>query len=56
MIKIIDNLASYGVYVIIDLHQDMMSSQFNAYDGVPLWVMRVHLFKINCINLLTYQR
>ncbi len=40
ILKIIDNLALYGIYVIIDLHQDMLSSEFNAYDGVPLWVMK----------------
>jgi endoglycosylceramidase len=38
--RIIDNLATFNIYVIIDLHQDMMSSQFNSYDGVPLWVMK----------------
>ena len=27
IVKIVDDLASYGIYVIIDLHQDMMSSK-----------------------------
>lgn len=36
---IIETLDSFGIYVIIDLHQDMMSSKFNSYDGVPLWVL-----------------
>ena len=34
MLKIIDLLEYYGMYVIIDLHQDMMSSKFNSYDGM----------------------
>ena len=39
IIRIIENLASFKIYTIIDLHQDMMSSKFNAYDGVPLWIV-----------------
>jgi endoglycosylceramidase len=39
MLNIINTLESYGIYVIIDLHQDMMSSKFSSYDGVPLWVL-----------------
>jgi endoglycosylceramidase len=31
--KIINNLSSYGIYTLIDLHQDMMSSRFASYDG-----------------------
>lgn len=39
MIQIVDNLASHGIYSLIDLHQDMMSSNFASYDGVPKWVL-----------------
>ena len=39
ILKIIDNLAQFDIYVLVELHQDMMSSLFNADDGVPLWVM-----------------
>lgn len=39
MESIINKLASYGIYTLIDLHQDMMSSKFGSYDGVPLWVL-----------------
>ena len=39
MVQIVDRLAAYGIYVIIDLHQDMMSSKFGSYDGVPLWLL-----------------
>ena len=39
MTEIIDTLASYGIYTLIDLHQDQMSSEFYSYDGVPLWLL-----------------
>ena len=39
MVKIVENLGQLGLYVIIDLHQDMMSSRFASYDGVPLWIL-----------------
>ncbi len=39
MVDIIDNLAARGIYVIIDLHQDMLSSKFGAYDGCPRWLI-----------------
>jgi endoglycosylceramidase len=38
MLKIIDLLEYYGLYVIIDLHQDMMSSKFNSYDGIIVFL------------------
>ena len=39
IMQLVDNLAVSNIYVIIDLHQDMLSSKFNSYDGVPLWLM-----------------
>ena len=39
ILKIIDDLSQRGIYVIIDLHQDMMSTKFGAYDGVPRWLV-----------------
>ena len=39
MTGIISTLEENGFYVILDMHQDMMSSKFAAYDGVPLWVL-----------------
>ena len=39
MMKIVNLLEEYGMYVIIDLHQDMLSSQFASYDGAPLWIL-----------------
>ncbi len=39
MIKIINNLATRDMYVIVDLHQDMLSSKYGSYDGVPKWLI-----------------
>eukprot|EP01147_Barroeca_monosierra_P006828 gene6828-394_t len=36
--KIIDNLAEKGIYTLLDVHQDALSSKFCSYDGIPLWV------------------
>jgi endoglycosylceramidase len=32
-------LNSYGIYVLLDMHQDILSSKFCLYDGVPRWVI-----------------
>ncbi|CAL8072926.1 unnamed protein product [Calicophoron daubneyi] len=37
--KIVDLCEKYGLYVLLDMHQDELSSKFNSYDGVPLWLM-----------------
>ena len=34
ILEIIDKLSQRGIYVIIDMHQDMMSTKFAAYDPV----------------------
>ena len=39
ILEIIDKLSQRGIYVIIDMHQDMMSTKFAAYDGVPRWLV-----------------
>ncbi|CAH8604686.1 unnamed protein product [Dicrocoelium dendriticum] len=31
--------AEHGIYVLIDLHQDLLSSRFGGYDGIPLWLV-----------------
>ena len=36
---IIDSLGKRGIYVILDMHQDVLSSKFNSYDGAPLWLV-----------------
>ncbi|CAH8291395.1 unnamed protein product [Heterobilharzia americana] len=37
--KIIDNAGQYGIYIIIDLHQDGLSKRLGAIDAVPSWFM-----------------
>ncbi|CAH8537845.1 unnamed protein product [Schistosoma turkestanicum] len=37
--KIIDNAGLYGIYVIIDLHQDGLSERLGAIDSAPYWFM-----------------
>ena len=36
--KIISNYERAGVYVLLDVHEDVLSSRFCLYDGVPLWL------------------
>ena len=35
---IVDSMAAKGVYTLLDMHEDVFSSKFCLYDGVPLWV------------------
>ncbi|KAH8863343.1 Endoglycoceramidase [Schistosoma japonicum] len=37
--NVIDLYADYGIYVILDMHQDALSSLYGAYDGIPLWLV-----------------
>ena len=37
--RIIARLAAHGIYTLLDMHQDGLSSKFCLYDGVPLWVI-----------------
>ena len=30
---------NHGIYVLLDMHQDVISTAFHAYDGVPRWVI-----------------
>jgi endoglycosylceramidase len=34
-----DSLAAHGIYVLLDTHQDILSSKFCLYDGFPLWLI-----------------
>ena len=38
MTDIIDRFSKHGIYTLIDLHQDGLSSRFCNYDGAPEWV------------------
>ncbi|TNN16846.1 Endoglycoceramidase [Schistosoma japonicum] len=37
--NVIDLYADYGIYVILDMHQDVLSSLYGLYDGIPLWLI-----------------
>ncbi|CAH8602731.1 unnamed protein product [Schistosoma margrebowiei] len=37
--KLIDLYADHGIYVILDMHQDGLSSRYGTYDGIPLWLI-----------------
>jgi endoglycosylceramidase len=36
---IVGKLADRGIYTLLDMHEDVLSSKFCLYDGVPLWVI-----------------
>ena len=36
-------LNAHGVYVLLDMHQDILSSAFCLYDGAPRWVRLIPL-------------
>lgn len=36
---IVDNLAKYGIYAFLDVHQDVLSSYYCSYDGAPTWAV-----------------
>ena len=40
MRDIVTRLEKYGMYVILDMHQDLMSTMFGNYDGIPLWILK----------------
>ena len=37
--QIITNFKDNGIYVILDMHQDVASQQFETYDGFPAWLV-----------------
>ena len=37
--SIVDRMAAHGVYTLLDMHEDVLSSKFCLYDGAPLWVV-----------------
>lgn len=36
---IVEAMAAQGIYTLLDVHQDCLSSRYCLYDGVPLWVI-----------------
>ena len=39
MMSTVRRLADRGIYVFLDMHQDVLSTKFCLYDGAPLWVI-----------------
>ncbi|CAH8638940.1 unnamed protein product [Heterobilharzia americana] len=37
--KIIKLSGEHGIYLILDMHQDVLSSRYGTYDGIPLWLI-----------------
>ena len=37
--EMVNALANVGMFVILDMHQDVISSFFGSYDGVPRWLI-----------------
>ncbi|VEL26909.1 unnamed protein product [Protopolystoma xenopodis] len=38
--EIVNRMGEAGIYVILDMHQDGMSSLFNTYDAIPSWLLK----------------
>lgn len=38
MQQIVQLLGSHGIYVLLDMHQDVLSSRTGSYDGIPAWL------------------
>ena len=36
---IVDSLSKHGISVLLDIHQDVLSSKFCLYDGAPTWLV-----------------
>ncbi|KAF5401388.1 Glycoside hydrolase subgroup catalytic core [Paragonimus heterotremus] len=37
--EIVDLCAEYGIYLLLDMHQDVLSTAFGTYDGIPRWLV-----------------
>ncbi|CAF1355713.1 unnamed protein product [Didymodactylos carnosus] len=38
MKQIVELLQKYGIYVLLDMHQDVLSTRVGSYDGIPPWL------------------
>jgi endoglycosylceramidase len=36
---LVERLGERGIYTLLDMHQDLLSSEFCLYDGVPRWLI-----------------
>ena len=37
--QIVNRLGERGIYTLLDMHQDVLSSYYASYDGVPAWLI-----------------
>jgi len=37
--RIVQRMESHGIYALLDMHEDALSSKFCLYDGAPRWVI-----------------
>ena len=37
--QIIQNLGEHGMYALLDMHQDCLTSLYGMYDGIPRWLV-----------------
>jgi len=38
MKQIVELLGTYDIFVLFDMHQDVLSSRTGSYDGIPAWL------------------
>ncbi|CAF4468123.1 unnamed protein product [Rotaria sp. Silwood2] len=38
MKQIVELLKSHNIFVLLDMHQDVLSSRVQSYDGIPAWL------------------
>ena len=36
--NVVQHLAEYGAYSLLDMHQDGLSTRWASYDGIPMWL------------------
>ncbi|VDP88167.1 unnamed protein product, partial [Echinostoma caproni] len=39
MEEIVKACDEFGIYVLLDMHQDVLSTRFGTYDGIPTWLV-----------------
>ena len=39
--QIVEKLSERGIYTMLDMHQDVLSSYYYSYDGVPPWLIEM---------------
>ncbi|THD24866.1 Glycoside hydrolase subgroup catalytic core [Fasciola hepatica] len=37
--EIVESCQEFGIYVLLDMHQDVLSTRFGTYEGIPTWLV-----------------